>query len=125
MALQKGKPSARKIGGHFLVRQFFLSQNKVISRSLLSSDVRNVYFHPKITLISKKESHTINQAHYLYFCPKGKMQKRGPLSWCYYEETEQYFAYGGPLFAVFYGARCGRSVRHCLVNIKNIFICFN
>ena len=31
MALQKGRPGARKIGGHFLMRQVFLFQNKVIS----------------------------------------------------------------------------------------------
>ena len=55
MALQKEEPSARKIEkGHFLVRQVFLSQNKVISKSSFLINNQNLNFSLKIIVISKK-----------------------------------------------------------------------
>ena len=56
----------KKIGVHFLVPQVFLSQNKVISRFLLSINFSNFYFRSQIIVISKYNIKVFT----FNYCPK-------------------------------------------------------
>ena len=61
------------------MRQVYLTQNKVISRSLFSIDVQNLHFPPKTTLISKKNLSLSIGYIMLNFVLKLKCRQGGPV----------------------------------------------